>query len=210
MKKILFLICFITLFGCSKSETIPSLPSSTLEVSHISNDDLALVDGYVQLIISEEEAIKRGVPASEYNLISEQLTQLKENKNRFLKKDEKDNVHTKSELRYTIAWGILYYKDQDPQFISYNISPTHNFNTTDGIVLFYSFTNPQDDYNYHKIDYIINGSTSLMGYFYDSYNSSGSIPFPDAIYGSIKLEYTFLGSDVGVCVYQVDDYIPYL
>ena len=60
MKKIIFLFCFITLFACSKSEDVSLVPDNSIEVSHITNDDLALVDGSILLTISKEEAVKRG------------------------------------------------------------------------------------------------------------------------------------------------------
>lgn len=78
MKKIIFLFCFITLFACSKSEDVSLVPDNSIEVSHITNDDLALVDGSILLTISKEEAVKRGVPASEYDLVEETL--IKHNK----------------------------------------------------------------------------------------------------------------------------------
>ncbi len=73
MKKIVFLFCFISLFACSKSEDILLVPSNSAEVSQITNDDLVLVDGLIQLKITKEEAINRGVPASEYDLVEETL-----------------------------------------------------------------------------------------------------------------------------------------
>lgn len=54
------------------------------EVSHISNYDLNLVEGLIQLKISKEEAIKRGVPASEYDLVEETL--IKHNSGKVQKK----------------------------------------------------------------------------------------------------------------------------
>lgn len=97
MKKIIFLFCFITLFACSKSEDVSLVPDNSIEVSHITNDDLALVDGFIELIISKEDAIERGVPTSEYDLVVETL--VRHNKRR---------VQTKS-VNSTIAIGILQY-----------------------------------------------------------------------------------------------------
>ena len=100
MKKIIFLFCFITLFACSKSEDVSLVPDNSIEVSHITNDDLALVDGYIQLVISKEDAIERGVPASEYDLVEETLI-----------KHNKGKVETKSVNNNILAWGMLFYQE---------------------------------------------------------------------------------------------------
>ena len=105
MKKIIFLFCFIILFACSKSEDVPLVPDTSVEVSHITNDDLILVDGLIQLKISKEEAVSRGVPASEYDLVKETLF-----------RHNKGKTITKSTNSCTLAWGIL----EDPAIFHSN------------------------------------------------------------------------------------------
>jgi hypothetical protein len=204
MKKIIFLFCFIILFACSKSEDVPLVPDNSVEVSHITNDDLVLVDGLVQLNISKEEAVNRGVPNSEYDLIYEQLIKLNESKKHFLKDAGKNSI-SKARFRSTLKWGILYSYDSfaNPQYYQMNIASPIPFDTTDGLVLSYSFSNQPDDYGGHWLYYTVNSST---GHIFDWGGSSGAIPLTDYTYGLISLEYIFDGYDVGVCVYQIDEY----
>ena len=58
MKKFPLLFCLLLLAACSKNEVIPPLdnlssPDLSVTVSHLSNDDLVLVDGLIQLNISK-------------------------------------------------------------------------------------------------------------------------------------------------------------
>ncbi len=190
MKKILFLICFIALFGCSKSETIPSLPSSDVKLSHINNDDLALVDGGIQLIINKEEAMKRGVSASEYDLINETIT-----------KHNSRYPETKSENR-TIAFGILIYNQNCLPY--YNSNKVSGINITeDSIILHSTFSDPNDpNAPYHELYYTFFDSC-LGGAIFAAPGTDDYHPFTSVFECSLTLEYFFPWYDNGVCVYEI-------
>lgn len=104
MKKFPLLCCLLILAACSKNEVIPppdnlSSHAPSVAVSHLDNDDLTLVDGLIQLKISKEEAVNRGVPASEYDLVEGTIARHNETKGPL----------TKSVSRQMLAWGILEY-----------------------------------------------------------------------------------------------------
>ena len=195
MKKILFFVCFITLFGCSKSETVPLLPSSAAEISHIRNDDLALVDGCIQLVISKEEAIERGVPASEYDLVEETL--IKHNKGR---------VETKS-VNNILAWGMLFYQEGDLEIISHNANKaSHYYLEADSMTLYYTFTNNSNDFSdYNYLYYGLNDPVSYATYEFGWENSQGYTPLWNFTGSWITLEYIIEGSEFGSCVYEIRD-----
>lgn len=108
MKKFPFLICLIILAGCSKSEVLSplddlSLPASDVDVSHLGKNDLILIDDLIQLKISKEEAIRRGVSASEYDLLKETLVKHNEKTTEKLKELGKDKIQTKSSNSITLV-----------------------------------------------------------------------------------------------------------
>lgn len=212
MKKFPLLICLLILAACSKNEVIPplddlSLPTSSVVVSHLDNDDLILVDGLIQLKISREDAIERGVPASEYDLVEETL--IKHNKNKFdlLKKAGKSVVQTKSEMYgNTMAFGML----QDPPYerLNYTSIPLSVANEEGGggIILSCTFSsNNTSDFDRHVLKYQANGLGGAMGEIEEYGYTIEDYPFPNFIFGWMTLEYTFYGSSYGICVYEVYD-----
>lgn len=199
MKKIIFLFCFITLFACSKSEDVSLVPDNSIEVSHITNDDLALVDGLIQLIISREDAVKRGVPASEYDLVEETL--VRHNKRR---------VQTKS-VNSTIAIGILQY----PADIYYSSVYLYSLLPQPGgvggnLTLYYSmgmYTGSGDNC-VHTLDYTLsgwslNGHSGVSSYVTEYSYGDGSIPFPYLDEASLSLNYSNNSCSQGVCIYDI-------
>ena len=195
MKKIIFLFCFITLFACSKSEDVSPVPDNSIEVSHITNDDLALVDGSIQLIISKEEAIERGVPASEYDLVEETL--IKHNKGR---------VETKS-VNNILAWGMLFYEVGNMEIIFYNANKaSHYYLEADSMTLYYTFNNNNNDYSScNYLYYGLNGPVSYATYEFGWENSQGHTPLWNFTGSWITLEYIIEGSGGGTCVYEIRD-----
>lgn len=193
MKKLCILICFIALFGCSKSETIPLLPSSTAEISHINNDDLAFVDGYIQLAISKEEAIKRGVPASEYDLVERVLT----------KHNEGRETQTKSGTRQILQQGILIdpANDYHNNFVS---GMRVDAIATGGLILHYTMGADSNGYNY--LDYHLYGCDTISGMEQGLGLVDGDVVFPDFWWGFMSLYYTYYGDGCGVCTYTVEEY----
>ena len=199
MKKIIFLFCFITLFACSKSEDVSLVPDNSIKVSHITNDDLALVDGFIQLIISREDAVKRGVPASEYDLVEETLA-----------RHNKSRVQTKS-VNSTIAWGILQY----PADIFYSDVYLYSLLPLSGgeggsLTLYYSMgmSTGSGDNCTHTLAYILSGwASDVHTYISDSvseYSSGeGAIPFPYLDEASLSLNYSNNSCSQGVCIYDI-------
>jgi hypothetical protein len=208
MKKIIFLFCFIFLFACSKSEDIPLIPDN-IEVSHITNDDLALVDGFIQLKINKEEAIMRGVPASEYGLVKEALIKHNEGTTELLKKQGKERVQTKSD-RYgnTMAYGML----QDPadlhfNYISFIPLCVANEESAGGIVLSCTFASYSiSDLDRHVLKYHIVGPGGGTGEIEEYGYTIEDYPFPGFTFGSVALEYNYDGYSLyGICIYQIYD-----
>ncbi len=198
MKKIIFLFCFISLFACSKSEDIPLIPDN-IEVSHITNDDLALVDGSILLTISKEEAVKRGVPASEYDLVEETLA-----------RHNNSRVQTKS-VNSTIAWGILQY----PADIFYSDVYLYSLLPLPGgvggsLTLYYTMgmrTGSGDNCT-HTLAYILSGWASDVHTYISDFVSEysygeGAIPFPDLDAASLSLNYYNSSDSPGICVYNI-------
>ena len=196
MKKIIFLFCFITLLECSKSEDVSLVPDNSIEVSHITNDDLALVDGYIQLVISKEDAIERGVPASEYDLVEETLI-----------KHNKGKVETKSVNNNILAWGMLFYQEGNLEIISQNANKaSHYYLEADSMTLYYTFTNNSSDYsNFNYLYYGLNGPVSYATYEFGWENSQGYTPLWNFTGSWITLEYIIEGSEGGTCVYEIRD-----
>jgi hypothetical protein len=196
MKKYALLVCLISIVGCSKSEAILSVPSMTEEVSHISNYDLNLVDGLIQLKISKEEAIKRGVPASEYDLVEETLI-----------KHNSGKVQTKAMNNNTLAWGILEYptnadhsNSAGPFFVSQSLYGG-------GICLSYSMGTGNEGSNY--LTYHLYDSPSSDPIYDCAYSygfSQEVIPFPSFDSGSITLDYSYDGPYTGICIYEIYSY----
>lgn len=204
MKKLPLLICLLILAACSKNEVIPplddlSLPASSVVVSHLDNDDLILVDGLIQLKISREDAIERGVPTSEYDLVVETL--VRHNKRR---------VQTKS-VNSTIAWGILQY----PADIYYSDVYLYSLLPLSGgdggsLTLHYSMgmSTGSGDNCTHTLTYNLFGwasdyhspiSDSVSEYSY----GEGAIPFPYLDEASLSLNYYNSTGSPGVCIYDV-------
>ena len=175
------------------------LLSPIIEVSHITNDDLALVDGFIELIISKEDAIERGVPASEYDLVVETL--VRHNKRR---------VQTKS-VNSTIAWGILQY----PADIYYSDVYLYSLLPLPGgdggsLTLHYSMgmSTGSGDNCTHTLTYNLFGwasdyhstiSDSVSEYSY----GEGAIPFPYLDEASLSLNYSNNSCSQGVCIYDI-------
>ena len=195
MKKYVIFVCLITLWGCSKNEDILLIPDNSIEVSHITNDDLALVDGSIQLIISKEEAIERGVPASEYDLVEETLI-----------KHNKGGVETKS-VNNILAWGILFYQEGNLEIISHNANKASHYRLeADSMTLYYTFTNNSSDYsNFNYLYYGLNGPVSNATYEFGWENSQGYTPLWNFTGSWISLEYVIEGSGFGSCVYEIRD-----
>ena len=208
MKKIIFLFCFITLFACSKSEDVSLVPDNIVEVSHITNDDLALVDGLIQLKISKEEAVSRGVPASEYDLVKEALIKHNEGTTELLKKQGRERFQTKSD-RYgnTMAYGML----QDPadyhlNYVSFIPLCVENVESDGGIILSYTFSSYNiSELDRHVLKYHFVGYFGGMGEIEEYGYTIGDLPFPGFTLGSAAFEYTFYGSGYGICIYQIYD-----
>ena len=208
MKKIIFLFCFIFLFACSKSEDIPLIPDN-IEVSHITNDDLALVDGFIQLKISKEEAIMRGVPASEYDLVEEALIKHNEGTTELLKKQGKERVQTKSD-RYgnTMAYGMLQYPSTAfSNYISFIPLYVENVESDGGIILSYTFSSDNiSELDRHVLKYHFVGYFGGMGEIEEYGYTIGDLPLPGFTFGSAALEYNFYGNaSNGICIYQIYD-----
>ena len=208
MKKIIFLFCFITLFACSKSEDVSLVPDNIVEVSHITNDDLALVDGLIQLKISKEEAVSRGVPASEYDLVKEALIKHNEGTTELLKKQGRERFQTKSD-RYgnTMAYGML----QDPadyhlNYVSFIPLCVENVESDGGIILSYTFSSDNiSELDRHVLKYHFVGYFGGMGEIEEYGYTIGDLPLPGFTFGSAAFEYTFYGSGYGICIYQIYD-----
>ena len=196
MKKFPLLFCLLILAACSKNEVIPPLdnlssPASSVVVSHLCNDDLILVDGLIQLKISKEEALKRGVPASEYELMQKTLV-----------KHNNGKIQTKSTSGSTLAWGALFYKDQDPLYYMRNVATHYNLEA-DGITLYYTFEGSMDHYSGHNLYYGIDSMATHSHLIFQWGDSQGSLSLPDFTYGYISLEYIFEGSYEGICIYEI-------
>ena len=198
MKKIIFLFCFIFLFACSKSEDIPLIPDN-IEVSHITNDDLALVDGFIELIFSKEDDIERGVPASEYDLVEETLA-----------RHNNSRVQTKS-VNSTIALGILQY----PADIFYSDVYLYSLLPLPGgeggsLTLHYSMgmSTGSGDTCTHTLTYNLFGWASdyhspIYGSVYEYSYGEGAIPFPYLDAASLSLNYYNSTDSPGICVYDI-------
>ena len=195
MKKYVIFVCLITLWGCSKNVDIPLIPDNSIEVSHITNDDLALVDGSIQLIISKEEAIERGVPASEYDLLEKTLI-----------KHNKGKVETKS-VNNILAWGVLFYQEGNMEILSYNANKaSHYYLEADSMTLYYTFNNGNENYSdYNYLYYGLNGPVSDATYEFGWANSQGYTPLWNFTGSWISLEYIIEGSGFGTCVYEIRD-----
>lgn len=208
MKKIIFLFCFISILSCSKNDGIPLVPSNSIEVSHVCNDDLVLVDGLIQLKISKEEAVSRGIPASEYDLVEEALIKHNEGTTELLKKQGKERVQTKSD-RYgnTMAYGML----QDPadyhlNYVSFIPLCVENVESDGGIILSYTFSsNNISELDRHVLKYHFVGYFGGMGEIEEYGYTIGNQPFPGFTLGSVSFEYFYYGSTYGFCVYQIYD-----
>ena len=202
MKKILFLLCFIALFGCSKNETIPAPPPSDIETSHLTTDDMVLIDDIIHLKISKEEAIKRGVPASEYELLEETLTIHNNKTAEILDRIGRKNVQTKSSNSITLAWGTLQY----PNAFYGNVASPFPVSITGegdgGITLNYTFGTNYDNSGYHTLYYNIGGMGQILEWGY----AQGEIPFPGFTFGLVSFEYYYEGlGNYGICFYQIYD-----
>lgn len=200
MKKFPLLFCLLILAACSKNEVIPPLddlssPASSVVVSHLNNDDLVLVDGLIQLKISKEEAVKRGVPASEYDLVEETL--IKHNKGR---------AQTKS-MNNILAWGILFYEEGNMEIFSYNANKASHYGLeADSMTLYYTFTNNNPDYSAcNYLYYGLNGPVSYATYEFGWANSQGYTPLWNFTGSWITLEYIINGRGFGSCVYEIRD-----
>lgn len=190
MKKYVFFVCLISIIGCSKNEAILSAPSITEEDSHISNYDLSLVDGLIQLKISKEEALSRGVSASEYDLVEETLI-----------KHNNSKVRTRSMNNNTLAWGIL----EDPSNVSHSNSfgPFYfSFTPYAGtLTLSYSMSSTNDSSS--NLQHFLFGSNTYDGTVFGNGFTQGTVPFFAFWEGSINLNYYILGTGQGICVYEV-------
>jgi len=209
MKKIIILFCFITLFACSKSEDVSIVPDNSVELSHITNDDLALVDGLIQLKFSKEEAVSRGVPALEYDVVKEALIKHNEGTTELLKKQGKESVQTKTD-RYgnTLAFGMLQYPSyQHLNYVSFIPLCVANENSTGGIILNYTFSSDNiSELDRHVLKYHFVGYFGGMGEIEEYGYTIGDLPFPGFTSGSAALEYKFYGnSSYGICIYQIFD-----
>jgi hypothetical protein len=199
MKKYVIFVCLITLWGCSKNEDILLNPDNSIEVSHITNDDLALVDGFIELIISKEDAIERGVPASEYDLVEETLA-----------RHNNSRVQTKS-VNSTIAWGILQYPADffNSDVNLYSLLPLPG-GVGGSLTLYYSMgmSTGSGDNCEHTLEYTLSGWVlDDHAYFHDivlEYSSGeGTIPFPYLYEASMRLNYSNNSCSQGVCIYDI-------
>ena len=193
MKKIIILFSCLAILGCSKNEPVLPEPASEEAVSHITKDDLDLIDGTIQLIISREDAIKHGVPASEYDLMEEVLAKHNEGK-----------VQTKA-MNSTLAWGALFYKDQDPQYYGRNVA-THTDIYGEDMALYYTFSGSNDHDSGHDLYYGLNQTPSYANCVFSWGDSQGNTPLWGFTGSWISLRYEFEGYDVGVCIYEIQDY----
>ena len=111
-EKVSLLFCLLILAACSKNEVISPLddlsPVLSATVSHLCNDDLVLVDGLIQLKINKEDALKRGVPESEYALVEETINKHNKEKEELLKKSGKTTIQTKAQNGFPLAAGMRY------------------------------------------------------------------------------------------------------
>ena len=214
MKRFSVLVCLIMLAGCSKSEVLTPLddrssPVSSIVVSHLCNDDLVLVDGLIQLKISKEEAIKRGVPASEYNLVEKTLIEHNERTINLLKKAGKSGVRTKSEMYgNTMAFGML----QDPPHYLFNYVNSiplcvANEGSSGGIVLSCTFSSDSiTDLDRHVLRCNNVGSGSGPSQIEEYGYTIKDYYFPGFMFGSMTLEYSYYGNSYyGICIYQIYD-----
>lgn len=206
MKKFPFLICLIILAGCSKSEVLSplddlSLPASDVDVSHLGKKDLILIDDLIQLKISKEEAIRRGVSASEYDLLKETLVKHNEKTTEKLKELGKDKIQTKSSNSITLAWGMLQY----PADFYGNVASPFPVSTTgegdEGITFTYDFAGDYADSGSHTLYYNIGG----LGWINEWGNAQGEIPFPGFSFGLVSFEYYYEGQGRGLFLYHFYD-----
>ncbi|MBO7640819.1 MAG: hypothetical protein J6S66_03585 [Bacteroidales bacterium] len=196
MKKFSLLICLIILAGCSKSEVILPLddlssPASGVAVSHLDNDDLVLVDGLIRLKISREEAIKRGVPVNEYDLVERTIDQ----------HNETNAPLTKAVNRQILAWGML--RDPSGEGLQNMVSGLNASSTYGGIVLNYTFGS--DLTHYCTLYYDLYGSESISDYVAGMGMTQGSIPFTDFSWGYINLSFVSWSGEPNVCVYEIQE-----
>ena len=195
MRKHLLIICCIVLLGCSKNEPILPEPVSEAAITHITNDDLDLIDGAIQLTITKEEAIKRGVSASEYDLVAETLV-----------KHNKGRAQTKS-MNSILAWGTLFYEVGNPDTISYNVNQaSHYYLEADSMTLYYTFNNyNSNNTSCNYLYYGLNSPVSLANCVFGWENSQGYTPLWNFTGSWITLEYIIEGMGNGVCVYEIRD-----
>jgi len=190
MKKIIFLFCFITLFACSKSEDITLVPDNRIKVSHITNDDLVLVEGLVQLNICKEEAINRGVSASEYDLVEETLSRFNTEK-----------VQTRS-MNTPWSYGILEYPANSTH--SNSAGPINIYQSLSGNGVSLSYMMGSGNEGSNTLCYHLYGITDPIHDDVYSYGqSSGVIPFPSFEFGWMTLDYSYEGSGQGICYYEI-------
>lgn len=196
MKKFPFLICLMILAGCSKNEVLSPLDnlsssSSDITVSHLNNDDLVLTNGLIQLKISKEEAVNRGVPASEYDLVESTIT----------RHNKAKSTVTKSVNRQTLAWGML----QDPPGagLTNSINGLNVNSTYGGIVLDYTFGS--EDTDYCTLYYNLYGSESFMDSVSGLGKTQGSVSFSDFSWGYINLSFVLWSGTTAICIYEVKE-----
>lgn len=211
MKIVSFFICVILVIGCSKNEFIPSaFPSesaqmlSSVKSSHLNNDDLALIDGLIQIRISKEEAVKRGVSALEYDHLKEVLIKHNEGTAALLKGKRKEHAQTKSLNNNIIEWGML----QDPvnNFTNYAALLLGVSGESDGgILIHYSFASDYPENASHTLDYNAPGYFGGTGEISEQGTTDGNVPIPGFTSGWLYLNYSFSGFGQGLCVYQIID-----
>lgn len=208
MKKYIIVFCLITLLGCSKNENDFASSSLCEEISHISNYDLALVDDSIQLITSREEAIKRGVPSSEYDRVEEALIRHNERTIDLLKRLGKEKSQTRSNRSgNTMAFGML----QDPPvyymnyYTSNPLNVANEFNTG-GIILSYTLVGyNSSSSDKHVLRYAVTGPIASMGEIERYGYTIEDFPIPGFTFGWVSLEYSYSGFGYGICIFQIID-----
>ena len=190
MKKYVLFVCLVCIIGCSKNETILPVSSITEEVSHISNYDLSFVDGLIQLKISKEEALCRGVSASEYDLVEETLM-----------KHNNSTVRTRAMNNNTLAWGIL--EDPSNAYHSNSFGPFYVSITPYAGTLTLSYAMSSMNDGSSNLQYHLFGTNTFDGTISGYGFTQGTVPFFSFWEGFINLNYYTVAYSQGICVYEV-------
>ena len=198
--------------GCSQNEVLPFSdhreplgPFTSANKTHLNDDDLVLVDGSIQLTICKEEALNRGVSASEYDLVSEQIDKLNKSREQFLHKEGNKIAQTKAGTRSinTIDMGLLIYQRDCLPFYESNKRYPIGIDE-DSIIIHYSFSSPDEPFDTHELNYTFSSPLFMPGgQIIEYWEATGYTPVYNTVDSTMSLEYIFYGYSLAVCVYEI-------